>query len=252
VEGRVVAIIQARLGSTRLPAKIMKDLFGKSVLAHVIERIKQIKSIDDIIIATTTLGRDDIVENEAESRGAKVFRGSEEDVLSRYFHAAQKYHVNTVVRITSDCPLIDPFISDKMINYFHENEYDLVTNAGSDLTQRTYPRGLDTEVFSIEVLEEAFNKATEGYQREHVTPYIYEKSKKIYYYKNSCDYSRFRWTLDTEEDFALIYEIYKHLYRGKHDFYFEDVIKLFDQYPDLIKINENVKQKILYVTNNCI
>jgi len=221
----------------------MKDLFGKSVLAHVIERVNQIKSIDDIVIATTTLERDDIVEQEAVNQGVKVFRGSEEDVLGRYYHAAKKYHARSVVRITSDCPLIDPFISDEIINYFHENEYDLVTNAGGDLTQRTYPRGLDTEVFSMQVLEEAFNKASEGYQREHVTPYIYEHSKKIYYYKNNCDYSGFRWTLDTEEDFALISEIYKHLYKGKHDFYLQDIIKLFDQYPELIKLNENVKQK---------
>ncbi|OPX88180.1 MAG: 3-deoxy-manno-octulosonate cytidylyltransferase [Pelotomaculum sp. PtaB.Bin104] len=240
---KMVVIIQARMGSTRLPGKVMKDLFGKSVLAHVIERVNQIKSIDDIIIATTTSERDDIVEQEAVNQGVKVFRGSEEDVLDRYYHAAKKYNARSVVRITSDCPLIDPFISDEIINYFQEHEYDLVTNAGGDLTQRTYPRGLDTEVFSMQMLEEAFNKASEGYQREHVTPYIYEHSKKIYYYKNSCDYSRFRWTLDTEEDFMLIREVYKHLYKGKHDFYFKDIIKLFDQYPELIKINENVKQK---------
>lgn len=245
MKGRVVAIIQARMGSTRLPGKIMKDLFGRTVLAHVIERVKQIKSIDDIVIATTVSARDDVVEQEAKSRGASVFRGSEDDVLSRYYHAAKKYNARSVVRITSDCPLIDPFVSDKIIACFQKNEYDLVTNAGSDLTQRTYPRGLDTEVFSFQALEEAFNKAAERYQREHVTPYIYEHSDRIYYYKNQNDYSRHRWTLDTTEDLALINEIYRHLYQGKHDFYLSEILKLLEQYPELVKLNENVEQKKL-------
>ncbi len=243
MKGRIVTIIQARMGSTRLPGKIMKDLFGKSVLAHVIERVKQIKSIDDIVIATTILERDDVVVQEAQSQGARVFRGSEDDVLSRYYHAAKKYDARSVVRITSDCPLIDPFVSDKIIACFQKNEYDLVTNAGSDLAQRTYPRGLDTEVFSFQALEEAFNKAAERYQREHVTPYIYEHSDRIYYYKSQNDYSRHRWTLDTTEDLALISEIYWHLYKRKHDFYLAEILKLLEQYPGLVMLNEHVTQK---------
>ncbi|OPX90128.1 MAG: 3-deoxy-manno-octulosonate cytidylyltransferase [Pelotomaculum sp. PtaB.Bin013] len=243
MEGRVVAIIQARMGSTRFPGKIMKNLFGKSVLAHVIERVKQIKSIDDVVIATTMLVGDDIVEQEAAIQEAKVFRGSEEDVLSRYYYAAQKYKAQSVVRITSDCPLIDPVVCDEIIGCFQQNVYDLVTNAGGDLTQRTYPRGLDTEVFSFQLLEEVFKKADVKYQREHVTPYIYEHSDRIFYYKNQVDYSRYRWTLDTAEDFALIREIYRHLYKGKHDFYLTEVIKLIEKYPELAKLNENIKQK---------
>jgi len=147
------------------------------------------------------------------------------------------------LRITSDCPLIDPYIIDKTISYYLENNYDLVTNAGLDLSQRTYPRGLDVEVFSFDILKAAYEKAKESHQREHVTPYVYENSKNIFYYKNDIDYSKHRWTLDTEEDFELIKKIYLELYKGKHDFYFEDILKLFEIIPQLFDINKHIEQK---------
>ena len=237
------AIIQARMGSTRLPAKVMKEIKGKTVLSHVIERVRQSKMLDDIIIATTTLDRDDLIENEAIKCGAKVFRGSEDDVLSRYYYAAKENNIDVVARITSDCPLIDPHVVDEITNFYWAGNYDLVTNAGSDLSQRTYPRGLDTEIFSFAALEEAFINGREKYQREHVTPYIYENSNKIYYYKNAIDYSRYRWTLDTEEDFELINKIYEKLYKGCHDFYLNDIIELFNREPDLFEINAHIEQK---------
>ncbi len=241
--GKIVAIIQARMGSTRLPGKVMKDLCGKTVLAHDIERVKQSKFIQEIVIATTTSQEDDRIVKEALNNGVKVYRGSEEDVLSRYYEAAVENNGDIVVRITSDCPLIDPFVIDSMIHCYVENDYDLVTNAGSDLTQRTYPRGLDVEVFSFGILKEAYENAEKAYQREHVTPYIYENSKNIFYYKNDVDYSKYRWTLDTEEDFELIKEIYAELYRGRHNFYFEDILCLFTRKPELFEINKNVEQK---------
>lgn len=237
------AIIQARMGSTRLPAKVMKEIKGKTVLSHVIERVRQSKMLDDIIIATTTLDRDGLIENEAIKCGAKVFRGSEDDVLSRYYYTAKENNIDVVVRITSDCPLIDPHVVDEITNFYLAGNYDLVTNAGSDLSQRTYPRGLDTEIFSFAALEEAFINSREKYQREHVTPYIYENSNKIYYYKNVTDYSRHRWTLDTEEDFELINKIYEKLYKGCHDFYLNDIIELFNREPDLFEINAHIEQK---------
>lgn len=241
---RTVAIIQARMGSTRLPGKIQKNIMGKSVLQHVIERVRQASSIDEIVIATTTLKQDDIVVEEAQKCCVKYFRGSEEDVLSRYYFAAEENKADIVVRITSDCPLIDPIVTNEIVSLFKEQAvYDIVTNASSDLRQRTYPRGLDTEVFSFNFLEKAYKYANKQYQREHVTPYIYENSKKIFYYKNDEDFSAYRLTLDTEEDFVLIKEIYRHLYTGKHDFYLKDIIKLFEQHPNLSKINENVEQK---------
>lgn len=243
---KTVAIIQARMGSTRLPGKILKDLMGKSVLQHVIERVKQSQSIDEIVIATTTLNSDDVVADESVKCGVKYFRGSEDDVLGRYYGAAKENNADIIVRITSDCPLIDPFVTDQVVNYFKSHEIlDVVTNASSDLSKRTYPRGLDTEVFSFTVLERAFRHADKQYQREHVTPYIYENSSMIYYFMNSVDYSKYRLTLDTEEDFRLIEEIYRHLYKGEHDFYLPNILKLYEQYPELIKINKDVKQKTI-------
>jgi len=171
---KAAAIIQARMGSTRLPGKVMKDLLGKPVLWHDIQRIKQSELIDEIIIATTTKKQDQVIYEKALEWGVKAFRGSEEDVLKRYYDAAAENGVDTVVRITSDCPLIDPHVIDEIVEYYNVHDYTLVTNAGSDLKNRTYPRGFDTEVFSFNVLEEAFNKAEERYQREHVTPFIYE------------------------------------------------------------------------------
>lgn len=240
---RIGAIIQARMGSTRLSGKVMKKIKGKTVLEHVIERVNQSNLIDTIIIATTTHERDNVIADKAMECGVKFFRGSEDDVLSRYYYAAKENGIDVVVRITSDCPLIDPFVIDGTVECFLKNDNDIVSNAGAETSKRTYPRGLDTEVFSFETLEKAFSNASEKYQREHVTPYIYEHSSKVYYYKNDVDYSRFRWTLDTEDDLKLISEIYKYLYKGKHDFYMNEIIKLFEHEPELYMINAHVEQK---------
>lgn len=240
---KIGAIIQARMGSTRLSGKVMKDIKGKSVLSHVIDRVRQSKLIEDIVIATTTHERDDNIEAESVKCGVNVFRGSEDDVLSRYYYAAKENNIDVIVRITSDCPLIDPYVVDEIINVYLNERCDLVTNAGSDLTQRTYPRGLDTEVFSFEALENAFVNAKEKYQSEHVTPYIYENSNQLHYFKNDVDYSKYRWTVDTEEDFELITEVYNRLYKGRHDFYLNDIIALFEREPILFNINAHIEQK---------
>lgn len=240
---KIAAIIQARMGSTRLPGKVMKNLYGKTILAHDIERIKQSKLINDIVIATTESKVDDVIAEEAFNNGAKIYRGSEEDVLSRYYEAAVENKSDVIVRITSDCPLIDPYVTDEIIQFYLENNYDLVTNAGADLSQRTYPRGLDVEVFSFKVLKDAYVNAKEKYQREHVTPYIYENSQNVYFYKYSENYSKYRWTLDTEEDFELINAIYTRLYNGSHNFYLEDIVELFNKEPILFKINAHIAQK---------
>lgn len=242
---KIGAIIQARMGSTRLSGKVMKDLEGKTVLEHVINRVRQSKMIDEIIIATTIHERDVVIEEEALKCGVKFFRGSEDDVLSRYYYAAKENNLDVVIRITSDCPLIDSKVLDEVIQFYVDNNYDIVSNAGSDLSKRTYPRGLDTEVFSFKVLEKSFAEAKETYQREHVTPYIYENSSSVYYYKNDIDYSKHRWTLDTEEDFKLISEVYRQLYHGKNEFYLSDIVELFDKVPELYEINAHIEQKKL-------
>jgi spore coat polysaccharide biosynthesis protein SpsF len=231
------------MGSTRLPGKILKDIQEKTVLAHVIDRVKRAKQVDEIVIATTDLTRDITVAEEAIRCGVKYYIGSEDDVLSRYYYAAKENRADIVVRITSDCPLIDPGVIDSIVQLYKENNYVLVTNASSNLSQRTFPRGLDTEVFCLEALEEAFHKAIQTYQREHVTPYIYENYDNLFYYKNKIDYSKYRWTLDTEEDFQLICEVYRHLYKKNRKFHFADIIDLMERYPEIARINEHVEQK---------
>lgn len=231
------------MGSTRLEGKILKYIKDNTVLSHVINRVKLSEYIDEIIIATTNLDRDLVIENEAIKNDVLVFKGSEDDVLSRYYYAAKQYKLDIIVRVTSDCPLIDSKIIDDVVKVYMDREFDIITNTGSDFTKSTYPNGLDVEVFSFESLEDAFLNAKENYQREHVTPYIYENSKKIYFYKSDIDYSKYRLTLDTHEDFELICAIYDRLYKGKHDFYLKEIIELFVIEPELHNINSFIKQK---------
>lgn len=243
---KVVCIIQARMGSTRLPGKVMEKIKGKSILYYVVERVKQANLIDQIVIATTTNKQDDVIVEEADRLNVECFRGSEQDVLLRYYHAAKKYDANVIVRITSDCPLIDPKIIDNVVSIYLENpEYSLVTNAGPNVEKRTSPRGLDTEVFSFEDLEKSFNNATKKYQREHVTPFIYEHSEKfkVFFIKAEGKLKRpdIRITLDTKQDFELISKIINHF--DTIDFNTEDVINFLENKPKLLEINKDVKQK---------
>lgn len=242
---KIVAIIQARMGSTRLPGKVMKNILGKEVILHDIDRIKQIKNLDKIVIATTTKKDDDIIVETIKNynSGIGIFRGSEDDVLDRYYKATKEFNSEVVVRITSDCPLIDPIVSDKIIETFLNNNCDYCSNG----LKRSYPRGLDTEVFSFEALEKTWKEAERYYQREHVTPYIYEHPEKfkLLNVSNDKDLSHLRWTLDTIEDFNFINEIYKKLYNGKNIFYMEDILKVLEKEPKLIEINKDIKQKTL-------
>ncbi|MEF9951697.1 MAG: glycosyltransferase family protein [Clostridium sp.] len=236
-------IIQARMGSTRLPGKVMKKIEGHSILAHDIMRIKQANEIKDIIIATTIKEEDNLIVNEATIYGAKVYRGSEDNVLERYYYAAKENNVDTVIRITSDCPLIDPRILDKMIKEYDNNDYEYMSNQSAKLEERTFPRGLDIEIFSFKLLEDAYFNAKHDYQKEHVTPYIYENCTNKYHFKNGANYSKYRWTLDTQEDLEAIRYIYSYLYKGKHDFYMDEVISLMIEHPEIVEINSEIKQK---------
>ncbi len=242
----VVCIVQARIGSTRLPGKVLKKICDKTVLEHDIDRLKRVKNINEIVIATTNLEKDNAIVEEANRLGVKCFRGSEEDVLSRYYYAAKENNADVIVRITSDCPLIDSEITEKTILFYLENSdnYDYVSNS----LKKTYPRGLDTEIFSYKILARAFNEATSKKDREHVTFYIWNNPStfRLGCYENSEDYSDLRWTLDTEEDLKLINKIYNYLYiYNGNNFTMNDVIRLYEKYPELKKINMNVKQKEL-------
>lgn len=243
---KVVCIIQTRMGSTRLPGKVLKKICGKTVLEHDIDRLRRVKNIDEIVIATTTHEKDDVIVEEANRLGVKYYRGSENDVLSRYYYAAKENYSEIVVRVTSDCPLIDSEVTEKIIQYYIDNsyKYDYVSNT----IDRTYPRGLDTEVFSFKVLEKAFFEAVSNRDREHVTPYIWDNPRmfKLFQCKNDVDYSNLRWTLDTEEDFNLINKVYSYLYDKKNnDFDMNDILTLYKKHTELRKINENIEQKSL-------
>lgn len=240
---KIGAIIQARMGSSRLPGKVMTKIMNKTVLEHVVRRVKQSKLINEIIVATTTLDQDKIIEQEAIRINANVFLGSEENVLSRYYYAAKMFDLDIVVRITSDCPLIDPIILDDLIKMYLSNDYDIVSNAGPNQIDRTFPRGLDAEVFSFEVLEETFLNASQKYHIEHVTPYIYENKSKVLYYKNEIDYSKYRLTLDTKEDYILIKKIYENLYKESKFFYLNEIIELLKSDESLFLINSHIEQK---------
>ncbi|UOQ48298.1 glycosyltransferase family protein [Gracilibacillus caseinilyticus] len=240
---KIVAIIQARMGSSRLPGKVLKKIKQKTILSHVLNRIAQSKNIDCIVVATTTQKIDDQIVSEVNKHGFNVYRGSEDNVLDRFYQTAVAYSADVIIRITSDCPLIDPEIIDKMVHFYIKNNYSLVTNAGSEMSKRTFPRGLDVEIFSMDVLKKAFHQAKLSYQKEHVTPFIYEKNNNIYYYTNKENLSQHRWTLDTEEDFQLIKKIYNEMYSGEHNFYMGDIVQLFNRNPELFNINAHIEQK---------
>ncbi|MEC0267599.1 glycosyltransferase family protein [Paenibacillus anseongense] len=238
-----VVIIQARMGSTRLPGKVLTNLAGKTVLAHVIERAQNFKNVQEIVVATTTGAQDAPIVEEAISQGAAVYRGSEYDVLSRYYEAGLQAKADTVIRITSDCPLIDPEVSSHIIQeYLNEGgKYDYVSNT----LNRSYPRGLDTEVFSFASLETAHRESQRAHDREHVTPYIYNTPKyfncrSVLTDEGILDY---RWTLDTPEDWELISRIYNSLYLPGQLFTWKEAASLMRKNPDWAMINSHVEQK---------
>lgn len=187
--------------------------------------------------------RDNAIIKECEKLGVKCFRGSEEDVLSRYYYAAKENNADVVVRVTSDCPLIDSYVSEKTINYYLNNNYDYVNNT----YKRTFPRGFDTEVFSFKLLEKAFKESKENIYREHVTTYFWKNPEmfSIGCYKNNVDYSKYRLTLDTEQDLELITIIYNKLYNENKYFGFKEIIKLFENNMELYDINKMIEQKRL-------
>jgi spore coat polysaccharide biosynthesis protein SpsF len=240
---KTVAIIQARMGSTRLPGKVMKKVAGKSLLEQQLMRVGRCKMLDAVVVATTEKNEDDLIDQECQRLGIDVYRGSEDDVLSRYYYAALEYRADVIVRLTADCPVIDPVIIDRVIGYYHEHypDYDYVSNT----LLRTYPRGMDTEVFSFQALEKAFHQSTDASSREHVTKYIYEHPSEFHLLnvKHYDDLSRFRWTVDTPEDFELISKIIESLVPTKPDYTMKDILELFELHPEWFNINAHVEQK---------
>ena len=238
---RIVAIIQARMGSTRLPGKVLLDLAGAPVLARVVNRCRRAATLDDVVVATTTLAADDPIVELCRANNWKSFRGQEDDVLDRYYHAAMQSQAEVVVRITSDCPLIEPEIIDLTVKTFLE--HGSLDYAGNSLPPRTFPRGLDVEVFSFEALARAWREDTNPAWREHVTPYIYRHPEKFRLHAviNDADLSSRRWTVDTAADLAFVRKIYEQF---SHDgFSWREVLKLLEKHPEWLEINRHVVQK---------
>jgi spore coat polysaccharide biosynthesis protein SpsF len=239
---KIVAIIQARMGSTRLPGKVLLDLEGETVLARVVHRVQRASLINEVLVATTDGPADDVIVQECRRVSVPVFRGDEKDVLDRYFRAAQLTKADVVVRITSDCPLIDPGVTGKTIAAFLEAKPDYASNS----IVRRYPRGLDTEVMKVQALERAWRAASRPYEREHVTPYLYEHPAefKILPVTGDADHSQYRWTLDTPEDLEFIRAVYARM-KDHKDFLWTDVLALLDREPQLVELNRSVEQKDL-------
>lgn len=242
---KTAIIVQTRMTSTRLPGKVLKEVLGKTLLEYLIERLRRVELANAMIIATTINDSDLPIVDICNRLGVHVTRGSEYDVLARYYETARLHNVDLIVRVTSDCPLIDPQVIDKAIRFFHEHDtaYDYVTNG---LTQ-SYPYGMSTEVIPFRVLEEA---AREGYaepEREHVTPFIYLRPERyrIGQVIHEENLSRHRWTVDTPEDFELVRRILEALYPTNPEFGMRDVLSLLRSHPEWSDINSHVRQKKL-------
>lgn len=238
----VVAIIQARMGSTRLPGKVLANIQSRPMLWHVVERTRAANSVNRIVVATSTGPADDVIADFCHEHGFNCFRGSEKDVLDRYYQSAREYRPDAVVRITSDCPLIDPEVIDQTVQAFLAETSDYASNS----IVCSFPRGLDTEVMSFAALEAAWREATADYQRAHVTPYFYENPWrfKIFSVTADQDYSAHRWTVDTPEDLQLIRAVYSRF--ESVPFSFKTVLRLLDREPELVEINRSVMQKALH------
>ena len=242
---KIVAIIQARMGSTRLPGKVLQEIAGCTMLELVVRRTQQAKLIDAVVVATTVDPSDDAIIAECERLNVSTFRGSEHDVLDRYYGAAQFYNADVVVRITSDCPLIDPTVIDHSITTF-KNAVPNVDYASNGM-ERTYPRGLDTEVMTMAALKNAWENAIEMYQRSHVTPYLYQNGDKFSLLPviHSIDYSGWRWTVDTPDDLAFVRELYRRLDNDRA-VHWLSAIELMQTHPELAEINRHIQQKSLH------
>lgn len=235
---KVVAIIQARMGSTRLPGKVMKKIVGKPMLWHVINRVKHAEELDDIVIATTNLKEDTQILDLASEIGVKNYAGNEDDVLDRYYRAAMMSKADVIVRITADCPLADPNVIDKVIRYYFSNDFDYVSTS----IKPTYPDGIDVEVFSFASLKKAWSEAKLASEREHVTPYLWKNPTifKIKNYENDSDISYMRWSVDEESDLLFIKNVYDKLYIKDKLFNMEDVLDLLIKNPELTYINKYI------------
>jgi len=231
----IAAILQARMGSTRLPGKVLKPILGKPMLLWQLERLKRAKTIDTLIVATTNKAEDDPIAELAERTGVRVFRGSEHDVLDRYYKAAKAAKARVIVRVTGDCPLHDPAVVDTVVKHFLESSVDY---SGGPVN---YPEGFDTEVFTFDALEHAWKEATLPSEREHVT--LHFKNHRGHFHvapewqEGSGQHAHMHWSVDTGRDFEFVTQIVERLAKKKTRFTKEDVLRLLAKHPELLRIN---------------
>jgi len=235
--GPVVAVVQARMGSRRLPGKSLADIEGKPMLWHVVERVKRARLVDRVVVATSTQPADNAIEEMCHAHGIACYRGSENDVLDRFYHAARGERAAKVVRITADCPLMDPEVIDQVVRRFERGDLDYASNA----MVRSYPDGLDTEVFSFAALECAWHEASKTSEREHVTPYLRSEKFRTANVENHsiCLSQHYRWTVDEAEDLEFIRSVYR-AFREKRNFGMNDVLELLEKNPGLEKMNSEI------------
>lgn len=270
-----LAIIQARMSSSRLPGKVLLDIAGKPMIQRVIERTKRTRSLDSVIVATTSDPSDNPIAAFAAALNVPCYRGSLHDVLDRYYQAAKTHNAGIIVRITADCPLIDPDVIDQTVGLLgimdceSENPQSLTPNRQFDFScnrlpppfTRSFPIGLDVEACAFTALERAWYEATETFHREHVMPYIYEgahltpetsrlalgtsqRGFRIAQLRHTPDYGDLRWTVDTPEDLTFIRELFAHL-KNKPDFTWHDALQIVQQHPELTQLNATVRHKTM-------
>jgi spore coat polysaccharide biosynthesis protein SpsF len=239
-------IIQARMNSSRLPGKVLKSVLGKPLLQYQIERLTRTVQTDGIIIATTISAVDDAIVELCDRLKIPTYRGSESDVLNRYAEAAQQFDSEVIIRITSDCPLIDPELVDRVIRFYQDHDFDyVVTN------EQIYPRGMDIEIFSSEMLHSANLNAQKPHEREHVTPYFYQNPNQFSIgtytetIPEAIQAENCRLTVDTIEDFQLIQTLIEFLYPLIPNFDLNDITQALTEHPEWKQINQFVIQKSL-------
>lgn len=235
---KIIAVIQARVGSTRLPNKVLLDLEGKTVIEHVINRVSKSKLVSETVVATTVLDQDLKIVDLCSGIGVRVYRGSENDVLDRFYQAAKQLNAGHIVRVTADCPLIDHKVIDDVLSLHLKKKSDYTSNT----IKETFPDGEDVEAFTFGALKRAWQDAELPSEREHVTPYI-RNNPGIFQLENlssPVDLSGKRWTLDEEKDYEFIVKIYGALYKKNKFFGMKEILRLLRSHPEFEKINGRI------------
>jgi spore coat polysaccharide biosynthesis protein SpsF len=238
---KIALIVQARMTSTRLPGKVLLPLGGEPMLARLVQRLRRVRRADAIVIATTTNASDDAIVALCEHLGVAHHRGSEHDVLSRYAEAAALHQADAVVRVTSDCPLIDPALIDQAIARYRVGDVDCVSN----MLPPSWPYGMAVEVFSVQALAQAHAEARQGAEREHVTPFLYAHPERyrLHNIASPVDLSAQRWTVDTPEDYELVQRLFGAVFAAQPDFTLADLQAAMQAHPDWLAINQHIVQK---------